>query len=80
MVSHAGSIMSTFSVGTGGITLWEIMQGNRCKTKEPVEFGECILYLLPESEGQDKAGWIWEEGTHLGRRSRSEEYYAGTDT
>ena len=37
------------------------------------------MYLVPESEGKNKADVIWKEGIHLGMISRSEEYYIGTE-
>ena len=42
------------------------------------EFGECIWYVRPKSEGKYKADVRWEEGIGLGIRDRSGEARVGT--
>ena len=42
------------------------------------EFGECIWYLKPKSEGKYKADVRWEDGIWLGIRDRTGETLVGT--
>ena len=77
MVIHAGTVLSKFHIGKDGRTAQERIKGRRCRRPQ-IEFGECVMYLKPGTEGKNKADQRWEDGIYLGMRERREEYFMGT--
>ena len=64
-------------VGPDGRTPHERMRGKRFR-KEPMEFVEHVLYLVPKSQGHDTWESRWEKGIWLGIRDESMEAFIGT--
>ena len=77
IVTHAAATISRFRVGDGGKTPIERIRGRKC-IRAQIEFGECVMFLHPGTEGNDKADYRWGEGVYIGIRNRSEEYLIGT--
>lgn len=78
MIRHAPSLINGFRVGRDGHTPYSRVRGNRF-SREIQEFGESMLYLLPESVGTHKYDSRWERGIWLGATAASGEYIMGTE-
>lgn len=64
MIRHAPSLVNWLHVGKYGNTPYSRVRGKRF-SREIHEFGERILYLIPESVGTNKYDPRWEHGIWL---------------
>ena len=73
MIRHAGDTISRFAIGKDGRTPMERLKGQRCR-KPQIEFGECVMYLTPGTEGINKADPSRGSAHRLGGSGRRREF------
>ena len=80
LVQHAGAILSSrFEVGADGRTPYQRLKGKECKAKIP-SFGEQVFYgPLRPSGARLKLDAKYREGTFLGIKEGTNEYYVGAE-
>ena len=77
MVMHAAASFSRFNMGKDGKTPYERVTGNQCQ-KNPIDFGEYVAGLRPDSKDKFMVGVRWLNGVYLGMLDRTDEHLIGT--
>ena len=77
MLRYVIGMMNRVQVGRDGWTSYRRLKGKEFK-RDGAEFGECVMYMVLESEGRDKGESRWREGVFLGFREESGEVFMGT--
>ena len=77
LVHHAAMMYNICQIGDDGKTPYERRKGKRFNRELP-EIGECIHYLRPGSNKDDKLVTKWEDGIFAGIREESNELYVMT--
>ncbi len=78
LVRHAAAVVGRYQIGADGKTAHRRLRGRDFR-RDVADFGECVMYLRPETVGKDKAESRWEEGAWLGVRDESGEIIIGTN-
>jgi len=77
LIRHAAMTLNIGQRGEDGRSAWERVKG-RAYNHDIPDFGEQVMYLLPESVGVSKLDSRWSTGHFLGIRDESNELLIGT--
>ena len=77
LIRHAAMTLNIGQRGEDGRSAWERVKG-RAYNRDIPDFGEKVMYLLPESVGVSKLDSRWSTGHFLGIRDEFNELLIGT--
>ena len=77
LIRHAAAVITRFQVGQDGRTGFQRLRGRPFR-RDIAEFGECVLYLILDSVGEEKYNSRWRTGVFLGVQDSTNEVILGT--